>query len=172
MLTRPSLQIFTTSNFAKVRFKLYSRLQTAVQWCNVVRAVRYCTIPLYLMLPRITICITISDDNADHGTAVTRHPHVYHVYPAHVCMLYPGCHCICIIGNVNVSVSSYKSSLSDKPPHQLPSYRTVLQHGTIELCNQSYFYIRHKDLKILQMQISSNKNISSVVSRISSISTI
>ena len=116
----------TTSNFAKVRFKLYSRLQTAVQWCNVVRAVRHCAIPLYLMLPRITICITISDDNADHGTAVTRHPHVYHVYPAHVCMLYPGCHCICIIPNVNVSVSSYKSSLSDKPPHQ-PSYRTVVQ---------------------------------------------
>ena len=77
MLTYLSLQIFTTSNFAKVRFKLYSRLQTAVQWCNVVRAVRYCAIPLYLVLPRITICITISDDNADHGTAVTRNPHVY-----------------------------------------------------------------------------------------------
>ena len=138
MLTNPlSLKIITTSNFAKVRFKLYwtqrsvCRLQTAVQWCNAVRAVRHCAISLYLMLPRITICITISDDNTDHGTAVTRHPHVYHVYPAHVCMLMWCCHCICIIGNVNVSVSSYKSSLSDKPPHSRLHTAQCCSNGTI-----------------------------------------
>ena len=131
MLIRPSLQIFTTSSFAKVRFKLYCRLQTAVQWCNVVRAVRHCAISLYLVLPRITICITISDDNTDHGTAVTRHPHVYHVYPAHVCMLMWCCHCICIIPNVNVSVSSYKSSLSDKPHTSCLHTAQCCSNGTI-----------------------------------------
>ena len=41
--------------------------------------------------------------------------------------------------------------------HQLPPYRTVLQQW-----DHSYFCIRHKDLKILQMQISSIKNISSI----------
>ena len=101
---------------------------TIVQCCLCCEALCH---PLYLMLPRITICITISDDNTDHGTAVTRHPHVYHVYPAHVCMLMWCCHCICIIPNVNVNVSSYKSSFSDKPPHSRLHTAQCCSNGTI-----------------------------------------
>ena len=101
---------------------------TIVQCCPCCAALCH---PLYLVLPRITICITISDDNADHGTAVTRHPHVYHVYPAHVCMLMWCCHCICIIPNVNVSVSSYKSSLSDKPHTSCLHTAQCCSNGTI-----------------------------------------
>ena len=73
--------------------------------------------------------------------------------------------CQCQCQQLQVQFERQATTPAGSIPHS-----AAAMNGTIELCNQSYFYIRHKDLKILQMQISSIKNISSVVSRISSTS--